>query len=158
MAVANTAPIFSLTGMVQRSSITNAITALATSNGTAATGVTTTTGEMVVVATGDVTNGSYLQRLRLRWTGSTSTSAASAPVVRIYVSTVNSGATTSSNTYCIEEIVMGTQTAASATAATFPYDVPLNFILPAGSYLLASVSAKPTANTEIAMTVYGGNY
>ena len=154
---ANTSPIFSLTPLIQRSSITNSITALATSNGTAATGVSGTSGEMVVVATG-ATDGSYLQRLRLRWTGSTSTSAASGPVVRIYVSTVSSGATTSSNTYCIEEIVMGTQTAASATVATFPYDVPLNFILPSGSYLLASVSAKPTANTEICMTVYGGNY
>ena len=158
MAVANTSPIFSLTGLIQRSSIVSGITALATSNGTAATGISGTSGEMIVVATGDATNGSYLQRIRFRWTGSTSTSAATSPVVRLYVSTVSSGATTSSNTYCIEEIVMGVQTAASATVATFPYDVALNFILPAGSFLLASVSAKPTANTEICMTVYGGNY
>ena len=153
---ANTSPIFSLTGMVQRSSIVNGITALATSNGTAATGISGTTGEMVVVATG-ATDGSYLQRVRLRWTGSAST-ATTAVTVRFYVSTVSSGATTSSNTYCVEEVVMGVQTAASVTVATFPYDVPLNFILPSGSFLLASVGAKPAANTEICMTVYGGNY
>ena len=153
---ANTTPIFSLTPLVQRSSITNSITALTTSNGTAATGISGTSGEMVVVATGG-SDGSYLQRLRLRWTASTPT-ATTATTVRIYVSTVSSGATTSSNTYCIEEVIMGIQNAANATAATFPYDIPLNFILPSGSYLLASVHQKPATNTEIAMTVYGGNY
>lgn len=154
---ANTNPIFSISGVLSRSSIVNGITALATSNGTAATGISGTTGEMILVATADATNGSYIQRIRLRWTGSAATST-TAVTVRLYVSTVSSGATTSSNTYCIEEIVMGVQNAASVTIATFPYDTTLNFILPAGSTLLASVGAKPAANTEICMTLYGGNY
>jgi hypothetical protein len=154
---ANTSPIFSLTPLVQKSSITNSITALTVSNGTAATGVSGTTGEMVVVATGG-TDGSYLQRLRLRWTASAAATATTATVVRLYVSTVSSGATTSSNTYCIEEVTMAVQTAASSSTATFPIDIPLNFILPSGSYLLASVHQKPAASTEVCMTVYGGNY
>lgn len=156
---ANTLPIFSKAGLLGTADITNAATALATSNGAAASGVTgTTSAEMFLLATADATNGSYIDRVRLRWVASASTSAASGPVVRLYVSTVSSGATTSANTDCIEEVVMGTQTAASATAATFPYDIPCKFVLPAGKTLLLSVSAKPTANCEIQALCFGGNY
>lgn len=154
---ANTSPIFSASGIIQTSTITNSATALTTSNGAATTGISGTSGEMFVVGTGG-TNGSYLQRLRLRWTGSTANTATTATIVRIYVSTVSSGATTSSNTFCIEEVLMGVQTADGNAAATFPYDIPLNFILPSGSYLLASVHQKPAATTEICMTLYGGDY
>jgi hypothetical protein len=112
---------------------------------------------MVVVATADATNGSYIQRIRLRWTASAATTT-TAVTVRLYLSTVSSGATTSSNTYCIEEIVLGIQAAASVTIATFPYEIQCNYVLPAGSTILASVGAKPAANTEICMTAFGGNY
>ena len=157
MAGPNTDPIWSRAGLMGTADITNAATALVTSNGAAATGVTTSTGEMFVLATADATNGSYLVRTRLRWVASTPT-ATTATVVRLYISTVSSGATTSANTDCIEEIVMGVQNAANATASTFPYDIIHGFILPAGKTLLASVHQKPATNTEIQCVTFGGNY
>jgi len=153
----NAAPIFSKAGIIGHTSVLNGITALATSNGAAATGVSALTGEMIVAATADVTNGSYIQRIRLRWVASAATTT-TAVTVRLYISTVSSGATLSTNTKCFEEIVLGIQAAASVTIATFPYDIACNFVLPAGSTILASVGAKPAANTEIHITTYGGNY
>lgn len=154
---ANTDPIWSRNGLLGTADITNSATALTTSNGAASTGVTTASGEMFVCATADATNGSYIANIRLRWVASAPT-ATTATVVRLYVSSVSSGATTSANTDCIEEIVMGVQNAANASTATFPYDIPCGFILPAGKTLLASVHQKPAANTEIQIIVRGGNY
>jgi hypothetical protein len=76
----------------------------------------------------------------------------------LYTSSVSSGATTSANTDCFEEIAVPVQTAASSTAATYPIDVPCKFILPAGKTILASVHTKPAANTEIQITAFAGNY
>lgn len=153
----NAVPIFSRAGIISRSALLNSITALSTSNGAASTGVSGTTGEMILCATGDATNGSYIQRIRLRWVASAATTT-TAVTARFYISTVSSGATTSANTTQIEEIVCGIQNAASVTVATFPYEIACNFVLPAGSFLLASVGAKPAANTELHVTVFGGNY
>ena len=155
--MANTNPIFSGSGLISNSRITNSITALTGSTGVAATGVSGTGGEMIVVCTADATNGSYLERVRLRWTATTPT-ATTATTVRLYISTVTSGATTADNTSCFEEVVMGIQNASNATAATFPYDIPLNFVLPAGKTLLASVHQKPAASAEISIQCYGGNF
>ena len=153
----NINPIFSKAGLIGTADITNSATALVTSNGAAATGVTTATGEMFVCATADATNGSYINRIRLRWVASTPT-ATTATLVRLYISSVSSGATTSANTDCFEEVVMGIQNAANATAVTFPYDIPCNFVLPAGKTILASVHQKPAANTEIQIVTTGGNF
>lgn len=157
MAGPNTDPIWSKTGLLGAAVITNSATALTTSNGAASTGITTASGEMFVCATADATNGSYIANIRLRWAASTPT-ATTATLVRLYISSVSSGATTSANTDCFEEIAMGVQNAANASTATFPYDIPCGFILPAGKTILASVHQKPATNTEIRIVVRGGNY
>ena len=154
---ANTDPIYSRNGLLGTADITNSATALTTSNGAASTGVTGAAGEMFVCATADATNGSYIANIRLRWVASAPT-VTTTTVVRLYISSVSSGATTNLNTDCFEEITMGAQTAASASFSTYPYDIPCGFILPAGKTILASVHQKPAANTEIQVIVRGGNY
>jgi hypothetical protein len=153
---ANTLPIFSKAGLIGIANILSTSTVLASSNGASATGVTGT-GPFFLLVTADATNGSYLDRVRLRWVASTPT-ATTAVMVRLYTSTVSSGATTSANTDCIEELAMGVQNAANASTTTFPYDIPLKFVLPAGKTLLASVHQAPAASTEIQIVVFGGNY
>jgi hypothetical protein len=154
---ANTLPIFSKAGVVTTVSIPNGIALLVTSNGVATTGVTGLTGEMVLCFTADATNGSYIQKIRLRPVASVATTQA-ANTIRLYISSVSSGATTAANTTCFEEIAWGSQAAANASTVPFYVDVPCGFILPAGKTILASVQSKPTASTEIAVITYAGNY
>ena len=153
----NINPIYSKAGAVTTVSIPNGITALVTSNGAATTGVNALTGEMVLCFTADATNGSYIQKIRLRPVASTATTQG-ANTVRLYISSVTSGATTAANTVCFEEIAWASQAAANASTVPFFVDIPCNFILPAGKTILASVQSKPTANTEIAIITYAGNY
>ena len=154
---ANINPIYSKAGLINSVSIPNGITALTTSNGAASTGVSALTGEMVLCFTADATNGSYVQRIRLRQVASTSTTFG-ANTLRLYISSVSSGATTSANTNLFEEIAIPSQAAAHATTVTFPIDIPCGFVLPAGKTILASMQAKPTANCELVVQTYAGQY
>jgi hypothetical protein len=149
---ANTSPIFTGTPKVSGTRIT---TAQANSTGAG------TVGTDYFLAFSAGTNGSYLQRMRFILGGAALNTASTAAVLRVYLSTVNTGATTSANTFLIQEVVAASQTPnviGTLTAATFPIDVPLNFAIPTGYYLLVGSSAVTSANTVWTVTTYGGDY
>jgi hypothetical protein len=149
---ANISPIFTGTPKVSGTRIT---TAQANSTGAG------TVGTDYFLAFSAGTNGSYVQRIRFILGGATANTASTAAVLRVYLSTVNAGTTTSANTFLIQEVVAPSQTPnviTGVTAATFPIDVPLNFAIPTGYYLLVGASAVTSANTVWTVTTYGGDY
>lgn len=137
---ANTAPIFSATGDIQWS-LTPLVSANTLYDGTGA--------NSVIVATAGA-SGSFLQRIRFKASGS-----ATATVARIFI---NNGSDTGSavNNVLFDEITLAATTATN-TAATATYELPLNFALPAGYKIIATVgTAQPTGGWEV--TSIGGSY
>jgi len=148
----NTAPIFTGTPDVNFTRIT------AAQNNSQGTG---TIGTDIFLAFSAGASGSYLQRVRFTLTGATANTASTAAVLRVYLSTVNTGSTTSSNTFLIQEVTAASQTpnvVTTLTGATYPIDVPLNFAIPSGYYLLVGISAVAGANSVWVASVYGGDY
>ena len=148
----NTAPIFTGTPKVTGTRITSA------QNNSQGTG---TIGTDIYLAFSAGTNGSYLQKVRFTLGGATANTASTAAVLRVYLSTQASGATTSSNTWLVQEVTAASQTpnvVTTLTGATYPIDVPLNFAIPSGYYLLVGSSAVTSANTVWTVTTYGGDY
>lgn len=148
----NTAPIFTGTPKVSFTTID------AAQNNSQGTG---TIGTNIYLAFSAGASGSYLQKVRFTLTGATANTASTAAVLRIYLSTVNTGATTDLNTFLIQEVTAASQTPnviTTLTGATYPIDVPLNFAIPSGHYLLVGASAVTSANTVWVASVYGGDY
>jgi hypothetical protein len=149
---ANTAPIFTLTPKVSGTRIT------AAQNNSQGSG---TVGTDIFLGFSAGTNGSYLQKVRFTLGGATANTASTAAVLRIYLSTVNTGSTTSSNTWLYQEVTAAPQTpnvVTTLTGATYPIDVPLNFAIPTGYYILVGSSAVTSANTVWVSNIFGGDY
>jgi hypothetical protein len=103
------------------------------------------------------TNGSYVESVRFMPTASTPTSM-TATVGRVFVSAFSTGTTSSSNTFCIGEVVLNGATADNASLANSPIDFPLGFRLPAGYTILVTNHAAPAGSTQWQATVFGGDY
>jgi hypothetical protein len=152
----NTAPIFTGTprvGIVTLPAV--AATAQVNSQGTG------TIGTNMFLAFSAGANGSYLQKVRFNLTG-TANNASTAGILRVYVSTQSSGATSSSNTWLVNEVTAASQTpnVTTGSAALYPIDVPLNFPIPTGYNVLVGVSTVSTvASAPVwVATSYGGDY
>jgi len=139
MAVANTAPVFSLTGNIGWGT-----TALTAAN-TAKDG----TGTTLTVCTADATNGSFVQRIRFRAAGTNV-----ATVARVFINNGSSSATPGNNILW-DEITLSATTL-SEVAALATYELPLNFVLPAGYKFLIALGTAVSAGYYI--SVIGGNY
>jgi len=148
----NTAPIFTGTPRVGFTTITSA------QNNSQGSG---TVGTNIYLAFSAGANGSYLQKVRFTLGGATANTASIAAVLRVYISTVNTGNTTQTNTYLYQEVAAPTQTpnvVPPLTAATYPIEVPLNFAIPTGHYVLVGVSTITGANTVWNAITFGGDY
>jgi hypothetical protein len=142
---ANTAPIFSIAGDAQW-------TTLMTANNP--THVSGNTSYLVFTAG---TNGSYVQKIRFRhFAIVVSTSNANATVARVWINN-GSDVAIPANSTLFDEITIATMTY-SAAAAQVNYELPLNFALPANYRLYVTLGVAPTANTAIQATVIGGDY
>src|ERR1700751_4523623 len=140
---ANTDPIYSRTPDIQFYSYITL-----PNNGPDLTGSPDTA---YLLFTADATNGGFVTKLRLRSTPGGNTSAT---VLRLFIN--NGGIIgTSTNNVLFDEITLPATTA-SATAATPSYEMPLNFALPAGYKLYATIGTA-SANGWAA-TVFGGKY
>lgn len=137
MAV-NTSPIFSKAGQIGWS--TTVIT-------TAVPNYLDNTGGTVVFTAG--ADGSYLQRIRFRPAGSTTSNT----VARVWISSGTLGTYTTNILY--DEITIPAATANNA-AALVGYELPLNFAIPANYKIVVTLGTTVTAG--IAVTVIGGSY
>ncbi len=102
--------------------------------------------------------GSFVSKIRFTPIASVAATATAATVLRIFIATVSSGSTTSSNCRLFQEIAAGAQTAAQTTTATFFHEIPLNFALPAGHTILVTTHIANNANTNWMALVFGGDY
>ena len=112
--------------------------------------------------TADSTNGSYVRFVRFQPTVTTATAtgglAMAATTLRVFVSSITSGATTAANTTLWGEVSLTAQTADHNTNSTFPTDVPCNFWLPAGWTILVATHVVANANTKVKALVVAGDY
>jgi len=138
---ANTDPIFSRAPMIQW------IGPIVTANTTP----DLSSGNSYLLFTADATNGSFVTKLRLHASPAGNTTAT---VLRVFI---NNGATTATatNNSLYDEITLPATTA-TATAATPNYEIPLNFALPAGYTLYATIGTGSTNGWYA--TVIGGKY
>ncbi len=149
---ANTVPIFTEAPILGKAIWTNSSTANTRSDGNGTVGTS-----MVLLVSGGA-DGTFVNRVRFMPTATTAATATTATVIRVYLSTVNSGGTTSADTVLVAELGAPSQTAASATVAVTPLDLSLGFGIPSGWYLLVSMHHVAAANTVWEMTAYGGDY
>lgn len=145
----NTNPQFPKNGDIKSVLITAANTS---SQGGGAIGT-----DIFLAFTADATNGSWVDTLRFFPTATTPTTM-TATVLRVFISTQASGATTSANTYLWDEVTSPAVGADNASTAAYPIDVPLGFRLPPGGTILVTSHAAPAANTAWRATVIGGDY
>jgi hypothetical protein len=128
--------------------------ALTTSDGSSGT-----VGTNIFVAfTADSTNGSYVEALRVLAVASAAATATAATVVRVYISSIATGSTSTSNTYLIGELALPAITADQTTTATNWYDLPLGFRINAGYTILVSSHIVNNSNTNLRAVVFGGDY
>jgi len=147
---ANTSPIFGLTPNINSVTITQTA-ALARSDGVA------TVGTNIFLAFTAGANGSFVQKLRFLSVATTPTTGV-ATVLRVYYSTVNTGATTAANTFLLGELSVPAVPSANATNATSYYELPLNFAIASGEYILVSQHTAQTANQNWVANVIGSDY
>jgi hypothetical protein len=145
----NTAPIFSGVGKV-------GITTIG-ANPTNLNSQSPVIGTNVFVAFSSGSSGSYVQKVRFQYTSTTNAINSVATVFKIYYSTVNTGTPTVTQIALIADIQAPAQTITTA-ASSYPIEVPLNFAMPASTYLLVGQTIAQTAGSGYSVSVYGGDY
>ncbi len=146
----NTSPIFGLTPELSGVNITTT-SAAARSDA----GVAIGTNQFVAFTSGP--SGSYVQKVRFMSVATTPTTGV-ATVLRCHYSTVNTGTPTTTQAFLLGEISVGALASANATNATNFYELPLNFAMPANTYLLVSQHATQTTNQNWQAFVIGSDY
>ena len=103
-------------------------------------------------------SGSFVQRVRFNPVASAAAINSVATTLRVYLSSVNSGTPTATNTALLGEISVPIISAANSTAAASYYEIPLNMAIPASRYILVSQHIAQTTNQSWQATVFGGDY
>ena len=145
----NIAPIF--TGVPSVSSV------LITAANTSSQGGGTIGTDIFLAFQADVTDGSLVSRLRFVPTATTPTNT-TATVLRVFISTQSTGATTSANTWLWAELTAPVIAADNASNAVPVFEIPMNIALEPGQTILVSSHAAPAANTAWRAIVVGGDY
>lgn len=145
----NQIPIYSRVGAYGQVRVTAGLTR---SDGTGTVGTDT-----FHVFTADATNGSFVQRVRWTPVANSASLSTTATVGRVYISSSNTTANTTTCTL-FQEIALPSVSAANSTVATYPIDVPMNVALPPAYAILVTNHSAPATNTYWAATVFAGNY
>ena len=146
---ANTSPIFGLTPNVTGVVITTA------STNTSSTGTGTVATNMFRAFTAGA-NGSYIQKIRFMSTA-TAPNNSVATTLRIFISSIASGATTAADTSLSGEIAVPIIATDNATNSTNFYDFPLNIAIPTNNYIYVSQHTAQT-NTQWIAVAFGSDY
>jgi hypothetical protein len=138
----NTVPIYSGVGDIQWGS-----TALVTANPSYEA-----SGSGAVVVFTASASGSFVQRIRFKASGSTTSTAA-----RIFIGNATAGTLSGSNVILFDEVTLAATTSGS-TAATTVYEVPMNIALPANYKIQATVAVAQIAGGGWYVSAVGGSY
>jgi len=117
-----------------------------------------TIGTDIFLAFSAGASGSFVKDIIIKPAATAAATTTTNTSIRVYISTQSSGATTSSNTKLIDEINIPAVSAASTTAPTPTFTIPLNKALESGQYILVGSGATLAANTEFQVIVFGGDY
>ena len=150
---ANTSPIFSLTPNVGIVKLTTTWASVK-SDGTCAQSGADSMGKVFTSGT----NGSFLQRVRFNTVANTANTTGVATVLRVYLSTVTSGATAAADTQLLAEISVPAIASDHSTNGTNFYEVPLNIAIPTARYIYVSQHVAQTTNQQWQATAFGGDY
>lgn len=148
---ANTSPIYGLTPNVGQITITQAAT-----NTSSAGGGTVGTSNFKVFTSGS--NGSFVQKVRFMSVASTAATTGVATTLRIFLSSVGTGATTAADTFLLGEVSVPAISSSNSTNATNFYDFVLNLPIPTGRFILVSQHVAQTANQNWIATCFGTDY
>lgn len=130
---------------------------LVTAANTSSQGGGTIGTDIFLAFTADATNGSLIKYIRFIPTATTPTTT-TATVGRVFLSSVTSGSTTSSNTWLIAEVTLPAIAADNASTGAPWFDIPINQPIAAGSTILITNHAAPAANTAWRAVVWAGDY
>jgi hypothetical protein len=149
---ANTDPIYSKLSDVQGSAmIVTAASVVYDISGTIGT-------DIYKVWTADATNGGFVQRLRFKYAGNTTTTS-NAAVARVWLSSVTSGTPTiGTQAWLLDEIALPATGTLATTTTTPCYDLPINFPVPAGWCLCVKITVSQPANFGWLCTCIAGKY
>ncbi len=151
MAAINTNPIFSKASDVQISGpIITAASVVHDGSGTIAT-------DVYKVFSADATNGGYCEKLIFKYVANATTTSVAA-MLKIYIASVTSGATTNSNMALIGEIALPTTGTLSTTVVAATYEYPIGFAIPAGYSICCKITVAQSANTGWMCTAVAGKY
>jgi hypothetical protein len=150
---ANINPIFSLTPNVGEVKITTT-SALVRSDGSAANAIGT--DQFLAFSSG--VNGSFVQRVRFIPVASAAAVNSVATTLRVFLSYVNTGTPTASNTHLLAEISVPIISTSNSTNAVIYYEIPLNIAIPTANYILVSQHVAQTTNQSWQAMVFGGDY
>ena len=150
---ANTNPIYSLTPNIGEVKIAQS-SALVRSDGSAVNAIGT---DQFLAFTAGV-NGSFVQRIRFIPVSTAAAVNSVATTLRVFLSSVNTGIPTASNTNLLAEISVPIISVANSTSAVTYYEIPLNIAIPSGNYILVSQHIAQTANQSWQAMVFGGDY
>ena len=146
-------PIYALTPNVGSVKITTTA-ALVRSDGSAANAIGT--DQFLAFTSG--ASGSFVQRARFIPVASAAAVNSVATTLRVYLSTVNTGTPTATNTNLLGEISVPIISSANSTNAAAYYEIPLNMAIPASRYILVSQHVAQTTNQSWQAMVFGGDY
>jgi uncharacterized protein with beta-barrel porin domain len=149
---AGTTPIYTLTPQIGQGIWLPATTANTKSDGTG-----TIATDLILLCTSGA-DGSFLNKIRFSPCASVAATATTASVIRVYLSTQSSGATTNANTKLIGETAAPAQTADQTTTATNFLEFPLGFAVPTGYSVLFSMHHSAAASTSWEGVIMYGNY
>lgn len=150
---ANTQPIYSRLADWLGTIWTSSLTGNTKSDGTGTIGT-----DMLLAFTADASEGSFLDRIRFTASASAAGTATTASVIRVYISTVGSGATARTDTFLFAEVAAPSVTSDSATVPLNYVEVPMGVGLPAGAKVLWSMHHAAAANTSWQANVFGGKF
>jgi hypothetical protein len=150
---ANTSPIFALTPNIGSVKITTTA-ALVRSDGSAANAIGT--DQFLCFTAG--ANGSFVQRVRFNPVATAAAVTSVATTLRVYLSSVNTGTPTATDTDLLAEISVPAISTSNSTNAVTYYEIPLNIAIPTAHYILVSQHVAQTTNQSWQAMVFGGDY
>ena len=146
----NTSPIFGLTPRIGTANITT------TAASTRSDGVGTVGTNIFLTFTAGP-SGSFIQKVRFFSVASAPTTGV-ATVLRTFWGTVGTGTLTAADAALLGEISVGALATANATNATNFYELPLNFAIPANTFILVSQHTAQTTNQNWTSMVIASDY
>lgn len=112
------------------------------------------TGTVVTCFTADATNGSRVDKIRVKPMG-----ANPATVIRFFINNGSTNATASNNSFAWDMTLSAIVN--SEVAAQAEFEIPINVSFPAGYKInatIGTISTSPDIFTGWAVTVFGGDY